>query len=485
MKAAKPHPPASARKMAAMSVFAAFLLLPAFLISHSAFAIPHIGECISSEAYFVIGNAADNSGGLPRTLKTEADGRPVTSDFDAKGQLRFLKDRKGNTFEFRYDALGRRTHVITPQNQTTRTECKKNGRVAKVTEPSTDSATFTYNGTTGRLASVAYAGTGGSTVNYTSYDSNGNLLTLNEGGNGSITRIYDGLNRVTSYTHGGQTIGYRYYPSGKLAKLIYPGGTETGTGHVEYTYNADGRLHQVIDKLDSTSSPRTTTYFWRTDGRLQSISRPNATTRTISYDLAGRPDGITESVGLTWGIGYWPSDDIKTLSVTPAIPSAQLAALPNAAMTFDSANQLATFNGASVVHDLDGNMVTGPIPATGLMGNYTYDSRNRLASAGGLTYTCNAENNRVGISGNETTTLVVDPEGALPKVLSRTKNGVTTRYVYGAGLQYEVNAAGVATYYHYDQTGNTAALSNPAGALIDRIAYSPYGTTRYRRPLGG
>jgi len=125
-------------------------------------------------------------------------------------------------------------------------------------------------------------------------------------------------------------------------------------------------------------------------------------------------------------------------------------------------------------------MVNGPIPATGAMGNYTYDSRNRLTSAGGLTYTYNAEGNRVGVGGNETTTLVVDPEGALPKVLSRTKNGLTTRYVYGAGLQYEVNASGTATYYHYDQTGNTAALTNQAGTITDRIAYSPYGTIRYR-----
>ncbi|MFA7233409.1 MAG: RHS repeat domain-containing protein [Terrimicrobiaceae bacterium] len=197
---------------------------------------------------------------------------------------------------------------------------------------------------------MVYSGTGGGTVNYTAYDGNANLLALNENGANGITRTYDGLNRVTSYTFAGQTIGYRYYPSGKLANLIYPGGTETGVGHVEYTYNADGRLYQVIDKLDSTSSPRTTTYSWNTDGRLQSITRPNGTTRTISYDSAGRPNGITES--------------------------------------------------------------------------YSYDSRNRLTGMGVTAYTYNAENNRIGItSPTETTTLVVDPEGALPKILMRTKNG--------------------------------------------------------------
>ena len=422
------------------------------------------------------------SGGKPRTVKTEADGRTVTSEYDAAGRLRFLKDRKGATFEFRYDALGRRTHVITPTGQTTKTNYKKNGRAASVTEPSGDSATFTYNATTGRLSSVVYAGTGGATVNYTGYDANGNLLSVNEGGNGTITRTYDGLNRVTSYTESGKTIVYRYYASGKLAKVIYPGGTETGVGHVEYTYNADGRLYQVIDRLSSTASPRTTSYLWYSDGRLQSISRPNGTTRTITYDAVGRPEGITESAGLVWTIGYYASDDIRTLDMTPAIPANQLSAVPNASMTFGSANQLATFNGQTITHDLDGNMVSGPLPTTGAMGNYTYDSRNRLTGAGGFAYRYNAEGNRVGLtSANETTTLTVDPQGALPKVLERVKNGVRTRYVYGAGLQYEVNDAGAATYYHYDQTGNTAALTNQAGAIIERVVYSPYGTIRYRQ----
>jgi RHS repeat-associated protein len=151
-------------------------------------------------------------------------------------------------------------------------------------------------------------------------------------------------------------------------------------------------------------------------------------------------------------------------------------------MTFDAANRLLTFNGQRVTYDADGNMVSGPLPATGAMGNYTYDSRNRLTGAGGFAYRYNAEGNRVGLtSTNETTTLTVDPQGALPKVLERVKNGVRTRYVYGAGLQYEVNDPGAATYYHYDQSGNTAALTNQAGAIIERVVYSPYGTIRYRQ----
>jgi RHS repeat-associated protein len=383
--------------------------------------------------------------------------------------------------EYLENYSGARTQVITPTGAAMTTAYTKNGRAASVTEASGDKTTFNYSATTGRLASAVHAGTGGATVNYTGYDANGNLLSLNEGGNGTITRTYDGLNRVMSYTEAGKTIGYRYYASGKLAKVIYPGGTENGLGHIEYTYNADGRLYQVIDRLSSTTSPRTTTYSWNTDGRLATVTRPNGTVRTISYDAAGRPSGISDA-GIAWGIGYYASDDIATLDVTPAVPPQSLAAVPATQMTFDAANRLATFNGQTVTHDLDGNMVSGPLPSTGAMGNYTYDSRNRLTGAGGFAYRYNAEGNRVGLtSANETTTLTVDPQGALPKVLERVKNGIRTRYVYGAGLQYEVNDAGSATYYHYDQSGNTAALTNQAGAIIERVVYSPYGTIRYRQ----
>jgi YD repeat-containing protein len=115
---------------------------------------------------------------------------------------------------------GARKQVITPTGAATTTAYTKNGRAASVSEASGDKTTFNYSATTGRLASAVHAGTGGATVNYTGYDSNGNLLSVNEGGNGTITRAYDGLNRVTSYTEAGKTIEYRYYASGKLAKVI-------------------------------------------------------------------------------------------------------------------------------------------------------------------------------------------------------------------------------------------------------------------------
>lgn len=423
-----------------------------------------------------------DASGYPRTIFTDGDGLARISTFDRLGRLRFLQDKRLHTFEFRYDALGRKTQVIAPGRPAVVTNHTHDGRVVSETEPSGDSATFTYHPTTGRLQGITYqqAGGGASTVNYTSYDKNGNLLALDENGAGNIGRTYDNLGRVKSCTGPDGTIGYRYYPNGKLAKLIYPGGDET-SGHVEYTYEASGRLYQVLDRLGG--AVRTSTYTWRTDGRLESVTRPNNTVRRIGYDAAGRPVFISERTGggtpvLSYAIGYYPSDELSSLKATP---SAALSALAPATMTYDDADRLLTFHGTSVAQDADGNMTYGPLPLTGAAGTYTYDSRNRLTGAGGLTYSYDAQGNRIGIGGSETTSLLVDPAGALPKALVRVKNGVTTRYVYGAGLLYEVSASNAATYYHYDQSGNTAALTNQSGGVVERVEYSPYGTIRYRQ----
>ena len=425
-----------------------------------------------------------SNNGLPRKVFTDNDGLSETSDFDHLGKLRFLTNKKGATFEFRYDNLGRQSQVIAPGLGAVQTGYTHNGRIASSTEPSGDSATFGYNSTTGRLSSITYTKADGtsSTVNYTSYDSDGRLLALNENGSGGIIRTYDHLGRVTSYTGPNGTIGYRYYPRGRLYKLIYPGGNDT-TGHVEYSYTSDGRLYQVIDRLGGGT--RTTTYAWNSDGTLASITRPNGTKRVPSYDSVGRAAGITESLGgtnlLQYTQSYYPNDTVRSVTMTPQIAGAQLAALPTASMGFNSANQLTSFNGSTVTHDADGNMTFGPLPQSGLMSSYVYDSRNRLTSMGGLTYTYDAEGNRIGIGGTETQSLLVDSVSALPKVIQRTKNGVTTRYVYGAGLLYELNSSNQATYYHFDRTGNTTALTNDSGTVVERIAYSPYGIIRYRQ----
>jgi RHS repeat-associated protein len=73
---------------------------------------------------------------------------------------------------------------------------------------------------------------------------------------------------------------------------------------------------------------------------------------------------------------------------------------------------------------------------------------------------------------------VVDPHGALDRVLSRTVSGSTgastTYYVYGLGLIGE-ETNGAYTAYHFDTRGSTVALTDINANVTDSFSYGPYG----------
>ena len=130
-----------------------------------------------------------------------------------------------------------------------------------------------------------------------------------------------------------------------------------------------------------------------------------------------------------------------------------------------------------------GNLTYGPLTNDDFV-NLTFDARNRLLNAGGVTNLYDAMNNRIGqFHGTNAVQYVVDPNWGLPQTLMSIKNGVTNYYVYGAGLLYQVTetANGETTLtYHYDYRGSTVALTDDSGAVKDRFEYSLYGTMTYR-----
>lgn len=439
--------------------------------------------------------------GYPRTVTTTADSLSVNEVQNRTGEPRFYTNRKNHVWEFRYDGLGRRTHVVTPldaaANRAHVTEYHHRGVVKTVTEPSGQASNFTYDPVSGRLTGVS---DGVGTISHTAYDNNGNLLDTTETRTGvtgtkTTSRTYDRQDRLLTRTdENGQTIGYRYYPSGKLWKIIYPGGSESGTGHVEYTWWQSGQLKDVIDKLDSTGNPRTTSYLWNKDGRLAKVTRDNGTVREVKYDAAGRPDVIEEygpgmKLIFVHKHGFYPSDEMAWRYELPAKRTSGTDPPPMLAMTYNADNQLDTWSGLAVVHDPDGNMTSGPAPDGSSLVSYAYDARNRLTAALGATYSYDADGQRIGmVNGANTTTFVTDVGSRLSKLLVRTKNGVSTRYVWGLGLLYEVNGSGgsaVTTTYHHDASGSTIALSGDDGEVIERIGYTPWGQINRRVNLTG
>ena len=142
---------------------------------------------------------------------------------------------------------------------------------------------------------------------------------------------------------------------------------------------------------------------------------------------------------------------------------------PGSCFAYDTNNRLVTFNGNAVSYDLDGNMLSnGSLTCT-------YDSANRLVSAGGHTYTYNAEDVRIrNLCSDADTKYTYDTSSKLSKLLCKTTNGITTKYVYGRGLIGEEKCGEFKTY-HFDCRGSTIAITDICGNITDTFAYDTYG----------
>jgi RHS repeat-associated protein len=393
----------------------------------------------------------------------DAESQIVDYTYDKDGRPTILANRLNKSFTWLYDDTNRTITSKTPLLKTTTASFNTRGLPASVQEPSTQNTTFDTYDAEGRLTQR----TDGVGVTTYSYYANGLPYQVIEGGK-TTTRLYDAAGRLNSYADGeGNTITYDYYASGELKLITYPGNKT-----VTYTYDDFGRLWQVSDWAS-----RVTTYTYDNASRLTRIDRPNGTYRTQSYDAGSQLRFIKEynSSGSLLVYQDMRYDDDGRMKLLFRNPKPAAVAVPADVMEYDDDNQLSKWNSASanVVFDADGNMTTGPLPS-GSLGNYGYDSRNRLTSAGSSTYRYNPDGLRVQITGTGAATFVVDPNGALSRTLSRTKGGMTTYYVYGLGLLYE-ETAGVPKYYHADQVGSTIAITDGSQTVTDRFSYSPFG----------
>jgi RHS repeat-associated protein len=408
-------------------------------------------------------------------LETAVDGanRQVDYWYDEAGNRTWLLNRRAKWWQFQYDAANRLTNTITPLNRQTKQIYNNRGLLQTVIEPSGDTATLTYDAKarltnrTDNVGAITYR-----------YDASDNRTNIVEAGK-TNSWTFDAYDRVSSYRDtDGNVIQYRTDANGNLTNLVYPGGKI-----VSYFYDSLNRLTNVTDWAN-----RKTTIEYDLASRVQKIIRPNGTVREMNYDAAGQMTNIVERLTNNAPIAFFKLNwnNAGRIESEFAAPLPQLHTPPTRVMTFDNDNRIATFNGNSVTHDLDGNMTSGPGTNNTFI-NYTYDARNRLLSAGGLNYAYDPLANRTSITnGANVTRFVINPNAALSQVLICTKpDGSKTFYVYGIGLLYEVNetsgGAEINTRtYHYDYRGSTVAITDGSGIPTDRIEYSAYATITYR-----
>jgi RHS repeat-associated protein len=396
--------------------------------------------------------------------------KTIGRSYDPSGNQSTLTNRNGKRWRFQYDAANRLTNTITPLGRTNVQIYNNRGLLQSAIKSSGETTSFGYDAK-GRITNrTDLVGT----TTY-QYDANNNLTNSFESGQTNQWQ-FDAYDRLSRYQDARtNVIQYRYDVNGNMTNLIYPGNRT-----VTYLYDSLNRLTNVTDWAS-----RKTVFTYDLASRVTSVTRPNGTVRIINYDAAGQTTNIIEKAASGLPISFFKLNwnNAARVQYEFAAPLPHAYTPPARTLSFDDDDQLASVGGINVVNDLDGNLTSGPLTNSTFF-TYAYDARNRLLSAGALSYGYDPVGNRTSLTnGTNITRFVINPNAALPQVLMRIGNGVTNYYIHGAGLLYEVTetASNTSTAtYHYDYRGSTVALSDDYGNVTDRIEYSAYATTTYR-----
>ena len=427
---------------------------------------------------------------LGRTDKiTDAEGGVSSVVFDSLGRIVSLKDpnqnaadaegktwslNSGNTYTYVYNDKGLLYKETNALNNTTTYEYNAKLLLEQMTDSAEETTRYEYDSLNrpwkikDSLGTIEYA-----------YDANGNVLTVSEKESllsltKTITRTYDKLNRVTSYTdYKGREVKYGYDELGNLMELTYPGGEI-----VRYEYNPDGNVHTMTSNSGSTYI-----YGYDNYGRLSRIERPDGSIEERTYNAAGQ---LTEQVdrdksGNILQNNIYKYDVFGEIIEKTTSTEGDLSKLISVTMEYDAANRLTKYNGEDVIYDVKGNMTYGPVD--GEMTELTYDVRNRLVKAGKVSYTYDCENTRIATTEDGITTeYVTDTGGSLSRLLIAyenigTANTSETHYYYGAeGVAAQNNDTTEQYFvYHYDNIGSTTIVTDKTGRKIEEFAYGTYG----------
>ena len=362
----------------------------------------------------------------------------VTHTYDVQDRLATRTDPLGITEIYEYDL---------------------NGSLVKLTDRKGQISQFVYD-ENNRRVQASYAD---GTVTIFTYDAVERLLESIDSALGRIEMSYDNLDRLIQEITPQGLVNYAYDVIGRRTSM-----SASGLPAVTYSYDAASRVIQVAQETNVVD------LGYDVAGRRTSLTYPNGTSTDYFYDDASRvteilhngPSGVIEDVLYTYDAAG-NRQSINRTGPDAALPSPVQAA-------HNTANQLVQLNTDTLTYDENGNMTFDGTTT------YTWDARNRLVALSGP-----------GVSGS----FVYD---ALGRRMSKTANGVTNEFLYdGNDIVAEIQggavtatylrslnidepfirSSGVQEYYHTDALGSSMALTDENGVSQATYSYEPFGNT--------
>ncbi len=388
------------------------------------------------------------------TAVTDPDGNTTKYAYGSAGDRTSVTDPDGNTTTYAYNTDGKLTSTVAPAGDvpsgdpaphTTSYTYDADGELTSETDPLGHTASYAYDGNGNRISVTDADGhstkqaynadnelievtrSDGSVLK-TEWDADGDMTAQIDGAGHPTTYAYDPLNRLVSVTNpDGHTTSYRYDADGlktatinaegqtteygydadsELTSITYSDGT---TPDVTEGYNADGERTEMTDgsgtstftydSLGRTTSATdgagaTVSYGYDLDGHLTSLTYPNGQTVTRAYDVAGNLTSVTDWQGHTTHFSY-DADSNLSEEQFPGNVTTQLSYDDTNRLTsIDDTHEGSTLASFDYTRDPDG-LLSGEVAENGTTGttDYSYDTLDRLTSAGATPYGYDAADN--------------------------------------------------------------------------------------------
>gem|GEM_PF-2832961 len=408
---------------------------------------------------------------------TDPAGRTVRYAYDGAGRLVETTLPGNRTGRYSYDAAGNLVEIVTPGGGRWRFEYTPAGRLTRQIDPLGGATTYAYDAL-GRMEGRTDASGAVRNFEYDAADrltrtaSGGDALTYSYDANGRMTRTrgielaYDALSRVTRCVSGDTTYDLAWNAKGQLTRLSRTPGDlvltytydattgnilsvsdSKGLGSATFTYDAAGRVTRIARKNGISS----TFAYSAATGGITRITEGDFTDATYTLDTLGRVVALDGVLPLDPGDCLAPLDEVHTVNAMSQATddgyaydaAGRLVATPDLTLAWDGLSRLAGVNDAT----------------------YAYDGSGRLISAA--------------LGGSETLYSycgTVDTQ--IPLRIHNDDIEWIQVVMPGWGLVYSIRVTSEGesvAYYHTDRRGSVVAVTDAAGSVTHRFAYTPYG----------
>lgn len=352
------------------------------------------------------------------------DGLKVSESYgyDGNSNLTSHIDRRGKVTAFQYDALNRRTF-----------------------------AGFGQSG-------INYE----STINY-AWDAGNRITQAADSIAGTITRVPDLLDRLTSETTPQGSISYSYDNANRRQTMQV-----AGQPQVSYTWDNANRLTGITQGSSSVG------INYDNANRRTSLTLPNGVTVAYGVDSDSRITGLTYIAGSSQlgNLSYGYDADGRVTSKGGTLAATNL---PNSVTgnTFNADNGMTSFGGTSLSYDANGNLTSDG------MNTYTWDARNHLTAISGpasssFTYDAFERRANKGIAG-VSTQFVYDGLNVVQEQNSMT--GVANLLTGLRVDEYFTRTDTATSTFLSDAVGSTIGMVGSAGTIATNYTYQPFGAS--------